>query len=539
MIALLRRGAPDEVSALREQVRRHFRVGDSEGAPEVSVVDTIENAPKTLVLPWVRRQTAIAPLTAALRARLRGRQVRWVDLDGAHGKCGLGFFLAQGFRAASFAVLDVATRVLATAIRWLVPPSTKPDTRDEAATPWIVLPVLPDLSHTFVYREAAKLLELEPSFRLLVLEHGTAAAPTHSEARALLERAEFLPMRGIVRRYAGTIGWLLRAPRRASRLLRAYAADGHPHGLFGKLPLRDPRHPGRGFDLASFWRAQPQPLGPVHVYSSTYATNVTHAATRLLGSRFSLTSYVDFDFEYDHRMLDQKLADTDFFRVCTTYCQTRVRELTPAAADQVPVILFGLDLDAWGDQSQPTGEGELFSACRLVPKKGLHLMPPALAELAREGVEFRWRIAGDGPERERIERLVREHGLTDRVEFLGGVSTDTVSKYLRRADLAVLPCVVAADGERDGIPIFFNEAMALGVAVVSTPVSGIPEMVRDGETGFLAKPDDVASLTKTLRRALSDDSARARIAAAGRAEVRRRLDLNHAANQLLERIHGR
>ncbi|MEY2715415.1 MAG: hypothetical protein RIT24_1758, partial [Planctomycetota bacterium] len=105
-------------------------------------------------------------------------------------------------------------------------------------------------------------------------------------------------------------------------------------------------------------------------------------------------------------------------------------------------------------------------------------------------------------------------------------------------DAAVLPCVLASDGERDGIPVFLNEAMALGVPVVTTPVSGIPEMVIDGETGFLCAPNDSASLALALARALGDRARAARVAAAARALVHRTIDIRMTSAQVIERIES-
>jgi len=122
------------------------------------------------------------------------------------------------------------------------------------------------------------------------------------------------------------------------------------------------------------------------------------------------------------------------------------------------------------------------------------------------------------------------------VTFLGPRDNAAVKLELLTADLAVLPCVVAADGERDGIPIFLCEAMALGVPVVSTPISGIPELVRDGDTGFLAAPGDAGALAATLARALGDRRTTAAIAERGRAAVHRELDVDRLAALLVAEI---
>jgi glycosyltransferase involved in cell wall biosynthesis len=111
-----------------------------------------------------------------------------------------------------------------------------------------------------------------------------------------------------------------------------------------------------------------------------------------------------------------------------------------------------------------------------------------------------------------------------------------VRRELLAADAAVLPCVLTPDGERDGIPIFLCEAMALGVPAVTTPVAGIPELVRDGDTGFLARPGDVASLVDALARALGPRAAARAVAARGRAVVHAQLDVDRLSRQLVAEI---
>jgi GT2 family glycosyltransferase len=228
----------------------------------------------------------------------------------------------------------------------------------------------------------------------------------------------------------------------------------------------------------------------VHVYASTWPANVAMGAATLLGVPFSISSYVDFEFAYAHALLAEKIARASFFRVVTAHCRERLLALPQARATpttRIPVVLLGLDLANWQQRARPRGDGTLVSAARLVPKKGLHLMPPALAALRARGFACRWRVVGDGPERVRWSSCCAASTASPTlVTFLGPCDNAAVRQELLAADLAVLPCVLAADGERDGIPIFLCEAMALGVPVVSTPISGIPELIRDGDTGFLA-----------------------------------------------------
>jgi glycosyltransferase involved in cell wall biosynthesis len=428
----------------------------------------------------------------------------------------------------------VALRVLVALLGRRAPPVAS--TTGGAGPVVLVLPVLPDLSHTFVYREVLALLRQRPDWRVVALSR-EARAPVHDEARELLAHTTFLRRDGITAAALRAMRWLLRA--RGRELFALYRAEpgGSTATLLGKLPLRDPRHPGNAFLLAD----QLALLRPrhVHVYSSTYPANVALGAARLLGVPASVSSYVDFEFPYAHKMLAAKLAQATFFRVVTEYCRRQLLAMTEAAgigADRVPVVLLGLDLANWQRHATPSGQGVLVTAARLVPKKGLHVVPAALAALRARGVSCRWRVIGDGPELTGLQAACAERGVADLVEFLGARDNATVQKELLAADAALLPCVIAADGERDGIPVFLCEAMALGVPAVTTPVSGIPELVRDGDTGFLAAPGDSASLANVLATVLGD-AARARaVGERGREAVRRTLDVDDTARQLIAHI---
>jgi len=400
----------------------------------------------------------------------------------------------------------------------------------------VVIPVLPDQSHTFVYREVLAMLRQRPDWHVLALARNERA-PVHDEARALLARATFLGRDGITAAAVRVSRWLCR--RRGRELFALYRGEpgGRVGDLLGKLPLRSAEHPGNAFLLAD----QLAPLRPrhLHVYASTYPANVVMGAALLLGVPFSISSYVDFEFPYAHKMLAQKVARATFCRVVTRFCQRRLLEL-PAAAmltpARTPVVLLGLDRANWQQRATLPGNGMIVSAARLVAKKGLQVVPAALAALRARGIACRWRVIGDGPQRDALQRECVDRGVADLVDFLGPRDNAFVKQELLAADIALLPCVLAADGERDGIPVFLCEAMALGVPVVTTPVSGIPEIVRDGDTGFLTAPGHSTSLADALARALTDrDTARA-IAERGRAAAHAMLDVDDLVRGLIAEI---
>lgn len=486
-------------------------------------------------ITWQGHPHAPAPLDAIHQARRDG-PVTIVDDAGRTVSLGTFGWCKELVRIAWQRLLGLKLAALTAVFTSRTAPKVAPASAKATGPVVVVLPVLPDMSHTFVYRELLAILKQRPAWRVIVLQPNEQA-PRHREAEELLQLATFLPRDGVTRSYLRAKLWLLR--RRGQQLVSMYRAqpDAESQEFFGKHVLRNPRHPGNALQLADLLR----PMQPrhIHVYASTWSANVVMGAAHLLDVPFSISSYVDFEFAYSHKLLPEKLARATFFRVVTKFCQQRLCELHPEIQEtRVPVIYLGIDLDNWQERCKSPGRGVIVSAARIVEKKGLHLMPEALAQLQRDGTEFSWRVIGDGPELERIRQLCEQHGIAQHVVFLGAQDNAAVRDALMHADAAVLPCIVAEDGERDGIPIFFVEAMALGVPVVTTPISGIPELVRDGDTGFLHPTADVQALAAKLTLVLRDPELAQTVGARGRDEVHRTLDVHASATQLIAQIEA-
>jgi glycosyltransferase involved in cell wall biosynthesis len=159
--------------------------------------------------------------------------------------------------------------------------------------------------------------------------------------------------------------------------------------------------------------------------------------------------------------------------------------------------------------------------------------------LHREGLEFRCTLVGDGPDKEMLQQMISAAGLDAKVQITGYIPSEDVSPATLKAMVVCLPCVVAANGDQDGLPVVLMEGMAAGKACVSTPVAGIPELIVHESTGLLVPERDARALADALRRLLVDPDLRRRLGIAARQCVEARFDLWRngltAADFLVER----
>ena len=187
----------------------------------------------------------------------------------------------------------------------------------------------------------------------------------------------------------------------------------------------------------------------------------------------------------------------------------------------VPNVTGGLAVEpAAGEEGEA---GYLLFVGRLRVRKGVEVLLAALAELRRRGSAAVLRIAGDGEHRPRLERAVDELGLRDAVTFLGTCDGPRVRRLLAGAAALVVPSIY------EGMPLVVLEAMAAGVPVVGSRVSGIPEVVVDGETGWLVPPEDPAALAGALAAVLAEPAEARRRGEAGRLRVEERYRPANAA----------
>lgn len=219
-----------------------------------------------------------------------------------------------------------------------------------------------------------------------------------------------------------------------------------------------------------------------------------------------------------------------FLPVCEAFAR-RLKEMG-CPADRTRVHRTGIEVRRFPfTPKRPGPVVRLISIGRLVEKKGLSDALQALSSLGR--TELRYTIVGDGPLRGALERWAQASPIAGRVEFTGALPQPEVHARLAESDILLAPSVTAADGDQEGIPNVLKEAMALGVLVLSTRHSGIPELVEDGVTGYLVPERDPSALQLALDRILASPEDWPPLQTAARAKIEREYDIEKLNDQLV------
>ncbi len=262
-------------------------------------------------------------------------------------------------------------------------------------------------------------------------------------------------------------------------------------------------------------------VGHVHAHFGTDAALAAALLRALGGPGYSLTLHAKDIYRdtVDPALLSRLVAGSRF---SITVCDANVRHLeatlSAEACGKLRRLYNGIDLSCFSaGREVPRDEGHVLAVARLVEKKGLDVLVDAAALLRQRGVPCRVTIVGDGEERQALEQRVEALGLGDHVTLTGPLPQDQVARLMRQAMVFCLPCVVGADGNRDALPTVLLEALAIGLPCISTPVSGIPEILDHGNAGVLVPERDVESTAHALEGLLADGTRRRKLAAAGRA----------------------
>jgi glycosyltransferase involved in cell wall biosynthesis len=280
----------------------------------------------------------------------------------------------------------------------------------------------------------------------------------------------------------------------------------------------------------------------LHAHFAHEATRVTMLAARLTGLPYSFTAHARdiYSEDVDYRLLREKVERARFAVTETNFNLAFMgSHVGAAAASRVHVVHNGVDLERFAPEPAPLAADPLIlSVGRLVEKKGFPTLISACRLLRDRGRRFRCEIIGYGELRPRLEEDIRAAGLADVVRLVGMRSQEDLPAEYRRAAVFAMPAIIGEDGNRDSLPTVLLEALACGVPVVASRVTGIPEIVDDGRNGLLVEPGDADGLSRALERLLADGELRERFGEAGRAKAEQKFDIKTNAQDLYGLLSG-
>jgi colanic acid/amylovoran biosynthesis glycosyltransferase len=307
----------------------------------------------------------------------------------------------------------------------------------------------------------------------------------------------------------------------------------HPLRYFGTLTyLLTHEHANlkaRIMTILHFWQGvyaayllRQRDFDHLHAHFIDRAVVVALVVSRLLGKPYSLTAHASDIYE-KKILIGEKIINANFTVTVSQYNKTHILKTYPGLdPDKIHVLHPWVDVSHFTPPSDrpPHERLHILSVGRLVEKKGHHDLIEACRLLQDRGLDFECQIVGNGPLMKPLVKLVAQYNLNDRVRLLGGQPQSKVIQLLSSwADVFVLPCVIAKDGDRDGIPVSLAEAMAMELPVISSDIVGISELVQPG-AGSLVPPHDPSALAEALQALhAAGTSSRAEMGRRGRAVV--------------------
>ncbi len=282
-------------------------------------------------------------------------------------------------------------------------------------------------------------------------------------------------------------------------------------------------------------------IGHFHAQFANAPATVACLSSRMSGIPFSFTAHATDIYKHrvDPKALRRKVEDARFVVTVSEFNKKYLEELTGSRNGKIVRIYNGIDLRRFAPNGRPApGRFRVLCVARLVEKKGHRVLIEAMKLLKERGLEVECELVGKGGLRSELEALIRERGLQDSVHLLGPRTQLEVLDRYHRAHLYVLPCLVASDGNREGLPVSIVESLACGLPVVTTAVTGIPEVVRDGENGILLPEADPKLVADAIESVIENPDLYRQLRNHARASVVPAFDRDLTAAELHHLLNG-
>jgi len=370
----------------------------------------------------------------------------------------------------------------------------------------------PAISHTFIYREIESLRKAG-----MTVHTASIRKPSNLELMTAAEQDEALQTLMV-----------LATPPQLMAKAHLHSLLKNPAGYLrmafeaSKLLFKGPKSPVKA--LAYFVEAGIL-LEWMHRHSITHIHehfgNPTAIVAILMktygGVSYSISVHgPDIFYTVDSALLAEKIEKASFVRCISHYCRSQIMRISDSGIwNRHHIVRCGVDPDLYDVRPDPGSKvPNIICVGRLVPAKGQHILLEACLRLKSKGVQFHLTIIGDGPDRPNLEKFVDKNDFREMVTFTGVLGQDKVRMHYDKADLFVLASFA------EGVPVVLMEAMAKEIPVISTRITGIPELIEHGQDGLLATPGDAEDLASQMQTLLNHPELRLQFGKAGRKKVR-------------------
>jgi glycosyltransferase involved in cell wall biosynthesis len=390
---------------------------------------------------------------------------------------------------------------------------------------------------TYIYNE---MIEVQAAGHDLMIVPLRMASPFHVPLRTLdhLKPDKIFPARLCNATIVSlSVYVLLTRPWRVLRTLLSlhWAAGINPFVHAGILAVTPKA-------LATAWWLDKCGVHRIHAHFASHTATCAGIASAVSGIPFSFTAHA-YDIyctaiSLHNGTLGWKLRHALQVFVISEYGRDLLRSrLSQFDRDRIHKVYVGIPLDLFKEKAPPPINKNLQLICIAYfdKKKGLDTLLDACALLKTQSIPFHLQLYGEGPLREALANQIARLDLHQHVKLGSPIPQELVAEELAASHIFVMPCRMdPKTGNIDGIPTVFMEAMATGRPVISCPLSGIPELVRHGETGLLVQPDDPAALAKAIIHLMLNESLRIQLGKQARALVEKQHDQRMNTRQLLD-----
>jgi colanic acid/amylovoran biosynthesis glycosyltransferase len=395
-----------------------------------------------------------------------------------------------------------------------------------------ILHRFPSVTETFIAEEIRKVLVYSGDVKIYSLLPAKKGL-VHPASRELSTRVHYVPGGLSLSLWWAQIYYFFRDPMLYWKLLVELLTEPAP--VFSSIIKR------LVIFYKSVWLAKElkgTDIKLIHTHFAWLSAAAGMVVSQLLDIPFTITAHAYDIYSKKNDLL--KLTTNQASRVITIseFNKRAILNLNKVlSADKIVVIRCGIDLNVFQvtkNSIHPDKLLRIISIGRLEEKKGHEYLIRACSVLNSRDIQFNCVIIGEGSSRQSLLQLIQDHKLEEKVVLSGAKEQGWVRDRLCNSDIFVLACVVTEEGERDGIPVALMEALAMGVPVITTPVSGIPELIHHEETGLLVPERDPNSLANAILSLAKNPVLCKKLATNGRQLIESEYDISKNACRLVE-----